>query len=135
MSNSSSSTGILETIDGGAPFRLIQPNWDLPLAFDPLMSGRVYGYQRYPSGDNSTRVGYYVIGQSFEISEDGGRTWRYPRSNARIPTVEIAVDPAGSGRIYGFGALGMYRSDDRAETWPHLSGTLGPARLTGGAVP
>ena len=122
--------GVWETRDGGTSFRVLSQDQFLPLALDPQMAGVVYGYQ---SGF-SVRAGYYVLRNAFAKSEDGGRTWRYPSSGAQIPAAQIAVDPSGSGRLYIFGALGLWRSDDRGETWTQASGQLGNAPLYAGAV-
>jgi hypothetical protein len=128
-SESVNSRAVLETHDSGASFRVIANVSLVPLAFDPKLANVVYGYRNMAA--SSGALNFF---DPFVKSEDGGRTWRFPSSGHQIPAAQIAVDPSGSGRIYAFGPLGVYRSDDRGETWTQLPGQLGNAPLTGGTA-
>ena len=110
--------GLMKTEDGGASWRLLPYTGVLRdvfvLTVDPLDPDIVYaGGDLEPHASACTAV----------RSLDGGETWRCfapPRPHLYEPFYELSIDPRHPRTLYaGFGS-GLYRSDDRGESWSRL---------------
>lgn len=106
--------GLFESTDGGVtwrfvgngPYRAASPL----LEVDPRTPRRLFTQGQNPST---------FTGVLFR-SEDGGRTWQ--RSDAGLRgeannVFDLAFDPETPGLIYAATSAGLYRSDNRGETW------------------
>lgn len=103
--------GVLRSLDGGATWRILT-SWDMTepkdIAIDPQAPENLY-------------VG---LPDGIAVSRDGGDSWQ--RMNAGIKrryTQTIVVDRTRQGRVLAGTELGIFVSDDAAQTWRQVAVT------------
>jgi photosystem II stability/assembly factor-like uncharacterized protein len=70
-----------------------------------------------------------VASQTLACSNDGGATWTETVIDPDLGIRQIALDPSKTNVVYGLGAAGPLRSDDRGATWRVLNAGLPPGGL------
>jgi len=140
--------GIYRSTDGGQTWQKViskdENTGGSDVKIDPSNPDVVYAsmweVRQGPWEDGNV---YNGSGGGLFKSTDGGSTWR-PLKNGLpddLSQIYVAVAPSDSSRLYATlatasGKLGVYRSDDRGESWSKITDDPRPSgRIGGGDLP
>lgn len=101
--------GLIESTDSGESWESVSLLGEADFHVLRFAGGRVYGYDA--SNDRLL------------MSPDSGRSWR--RLSSPGPLIDLAVDPAGGGRLVGASSDGLFESRDGGESWNRVNATVG----------